>query len=98
MVSRTLATPRPHSRSSIRKQIEHALENPIDGDPLSARLKANLKLTIAFDDLSATDQALTPPDPRSIALECALTAAANAQIDDVQVVSARGLSRRMHKA
>lgn len=81
----------------LREHIKASLESPIDSEPLSKRLLSGMKLTIAFDDITATDRALALPDPRGIALEEILTIAAEAQIDDVELVNARGLSRRMSK-
>ena len=77
---------------------KRAIERPVDGEPLRARLKRGMALTVAFDDLTATDRALATPDPRGIALEAVLTLAAEAGVDDVELVVARGLSRRMTKA
>lgn len=82
----------------LRANVRQAIAKPIDGEPLPALLKKGMVLTVAFDDLSATDRALSSPDPRAIALEEMLTAAAEAGIDDVQVLCARGLGRRMTKS
>lgn len=82
----------------LRANARAAIENPIDGDPLSARLQKGMTLTLAVDDLSATDRALSVPDPRGVALEMVLTAVAEAGIDDVEIVVSRGLGRRMTKS
>jgi hypothetical protein len=82
----------------VRANVRHMLSNPTDGEPLQARMRSGMRLTVAFDDLTATDRPLASPDPRGIALEEVLTIVAEAGIDDVQLVNARGLGRRMTKA
>jgi hypothetical protein len=57
-----------------------------------------MTLTVAVDDLTATDRALATPDPRGIVIEAILTAAAESGVDDVELIVARGLSRRLNKA
>jgi hypothetical protein len=82
----------------VRANVRDSLERPANGEPLRALLRPNMVLTIAFDDLTATDRPLSTPDPRGVALEEVLTVVAEAGIDDVQLVNARGLARRMTKA
>jgi hypothetical protein len=44
--------------------IRHALLNPVDSDPLPARLFPGMKLTIAFDDVSLPLPPMRRPDAR----------------------------------
>jgi hypothetical protein len=81
----------------LRANVRQSLQKPLDGEPLPAMLRANMKVTVAFDDLTATDRALSTPDPRAIALEELLTVIAAAGVDNVQLLNARGLGRRMTK-
>ncbi|GIU83230.1 MAG: hypothetical protein KatS3mg008_0005 [Acidimicrobiales bacterium] len=75
--------------------IRHALENPIDSDPLPALLRPGMKLTIAFDDLSLPLPPMRRPDVRQRVIECVLDMAAEAGVDDVELIAALALHRRM---
>lgn len=73
--------------------IDAALESPTDSDPLAARLRPGMKLTIAFDSVTAAP-ALRTPDVRGRIIERVLVQAAAAGVDDVRVICATGLNRR----
>ena len=71
-----------------------ALASPIAGTPWTARLWSGMRLTITFADISV----LTPPaadDPRRVVVEQLLTSAAEAGVDDVALIAATGLRRRL---
>lgn len=72
-----------------------ALLNPIDDDPLPEILTPGMKLTIAFDDLSLPLPPMARPDSRQRILEAVLDMAAAAGVDDVHIIAALGLHRRM---
>jgi len=76
--------------------IVQSLLNPIDSDPLPARLFAGMKLTIAFDDASLSLPKMRRPDTRQRLIEAVLDMAAAAGVDDVHIIAALGLHRRMH--
>ncbi len=76
--------------------IRDALLNPIGSDPLPARLFAGMKLTIAFDDASLSLPKMRRPDTRQRMVEAVLDMAAAAGVDDVHIIAALGLHRRMH--
>jgi hypothetical protein len=78
--------------------IRHALLNPIDSDPLPALLKPGMKLTIAFDDVSLPLPPMRKPDVRQRVIEAVLDMAAEAGVDDVVLVAALALHRRMTEA
>ncbi len=78
--------------------IREALESPIDSDPLSARLFAGMKLTIAFDDVSLPLPPMRRPDVRQRVIEAVLDLAARAGVDDVHLIAALALHRRMTEA
>jgi len=76
--------------------IREALENPIgDSQPLSALLFPGAKVTIAFDDVSLPLPPMRPPDVRQRVIEAVLDTAAAAGVDDVVLIAALALHRRM---
>ncbi len=76
--------------------VRHALEHPIgDSPPLSALLRPGMRLTIAFDDASLPLPPMRRPDIRQRVIEAVLNKAAAAGVDDVVLVAALGLHRRM---
>jgi len=78
--------------------IAHALENPEGSEPLRALLKPGMKLTIAFDDISLPLPPMRTPDIRGRVIEQVLELAARAGVDDVQLIAALSLHRRMTPA
>ena len=78
--------------------IRHALLNPIDHDPLPELLFPGMKLTIAFDDISLPLPKMRRPDTRQRVIEAVLDLAADAGVDDVQLICALALHRRMTEA
>src|SRR5712691_3957713 len=76
--------------------IRHALLNPVGSDPLPARLFPGMKLTIAFDDISLPLPKMRRPDVRQRVIEAVLDLAAEAGVDDVVLIAALALHRRMH--
>ena len=76
--------------------IRHALENPLgDSAPLRTLLSAGMKLTIAFDDISLPLPPMQAPDIRQRVIEAVLDLAAEAGVDDVVLIAALALHRRM---
>ncbi len=75
--------------------IVDALLNPIDDDPLPSLLTPGMKLTIAFDDISLPLPPMQRPDVRQRIIEAVLDMAAEAGVDDVHLVAALALHRRM---
>jgi lactate racemase len=76
--------------------IRAALENPLgDSSPLSGLLRPGMRLTIAFDDISLPLPPMRAPDVRQRVIEAVLDAAAAAGVDDVVLVAALALHRRM---
>ena len=75
--------------------IAHALEHPHDAEPLSALLTPGMRLTIAFDDISLPLPKMRRPDVRQRVIEAVLDAAAAAGVDDVVLIAALALHRRM---
>ena len=80
-------------------EIRHALENPLgDSAPLRALLTPGMKLTIAFDDISLPLPPMRRPDVRQRVIEAVLDVAAEAGVDDVHLIAALALHRRMTEA
>src|SRR5438067_6989734 len=83
--------PIAHPERAIRR----ALAKPLDDDPLKALLRPNMKLTIAFDDLSLPLPPMASPDVRQLVIEEVLEQAADAGVEDVHLIAANSLHRRM---
>jgi len=75
--------------------IRDALLNPRDSEPLPSLLRPGMKLTIAFDDVSLPLPPMKRPDIRQRVIEEVLDMAAAAGVDDVQLIAALALHRRM---
>ncbi len=75
--------------------IAAALDEPFDSEPLKAKLRPGMKLTIGIDDISLPLPQMKRPDARQLILERVLTLAAEAGVDDVELIVANSLHRRM---
>jgi len=75
--------------------VRAALVHPVDSEPLPALLRPGMKLTIAFDDVSLPLPPMQQPDVRQRVIEAVLELAAEAGVDDVQLIAALSLHRRM---
>ena len=75
--------------------IENALENPIGQKPLSQLLKQEMKITIAFDDISLPLPPMKRPDLRQTAIEIILEKLEKAGINDIHLIAAICLHRKM---
>jgi hypothetical protein len=94
--SRVVYAPDPiepiaHPERAIRRALAH----PLDDDPLTSLLRPGMKLTIAFDDLSLPLPPMAQPDARQLVLEEVIEMAAQAGVEDVHLVAANSLHRRM---
>jgi len=79
--------------------IRHALLNPLgDSAPLPSLLRPGMRLTICFDDVSLPLPPMKQPDIRQRVIEAVLDMAAAAGVDDVVLVAALALHRRMTDA
>ncbi len=76
--------------------IRHALSHPLgDSEPLPALLRPGMRLTVCFDDISLPLPPMEAPDVRQLVIEQVLDMAAQAGVDDVVLVAALALHRRM---
>jgi hypothetical protein len=87
-----------HGIKDPNAAIADALVNPINDDPLPSLLKPGMKLTIAFDDISLPLPPMQRPDIRQRVIEAVLDHAAAAGVDDVHIIAALCLHRRMTEA
>ena len=78
--------------------IAAALDHPTDSEPLAARLRPGMRLTITFDDNTVPVPGMTAPDLRAEVIEAVLGRAADAGVDDVALIAAIGLNRRQTPA
>src|SRR5262245_52738941 len=78
--------------------IRHALLNPQGSEPLPELLRPGMKLTIVFDDISIPLPQMQTPDVRQRVIEQVLEMAAAKGIDDVELIAANALHRRMTPA
>jgi lactate racemase len=91
----------PDSLPGIRNvdaAIARAVHNPVGIEPLPELLKPGMRLTIVFDDLSLPLPPMQTPDVRQRVIEQVLELAARAGVDDVELIAANSLHRRMTPA
>ena len=95
--SRVIYAPEPMKAiEDPYRAIRHALLHPVgDRDPLPALLRPGMKLTICFDDISLPLPPMEAPDIRQMVIETVLDMAAEAGVDDVVLIAALALHRRM---
>ncbi len=98
--SRVIYAPEPHAPlADPDAAIASALDNPLgDSPPLSGLLRPGMRLTIAFDDVSLPLPPMKSPDVRGQVIEAVLDRAAAAGVDDVVLIAALALHRRMTDA
>ncbi len=98
--SRVLYAPEPvDALADPVTAIRRALDEPLgDAAPLRSQLRAGMQLTIAFDDVSLPLPPMRAPDIRQLVIEQVLEIAAEAGVDDVVLIAALALHRRMTDA
>ena len=79
----------------VDAEIRRALLNPHGAEPLPELLRPGMRLTIAFDDISLPLPPMRTPDIRGRIMEHVLEIAARRGVDDVQLIVANSLHRRM---
>lgn len=75
--------------------IRYALNHPHDCDPLFAQLEPGMKVTIAVDDISMPLPPMQTPDIRQTTLEILLEMLHGHGIDDIHIIIAVSLHRKM---
>src|SRR3954469_7606274 len=81
----------PNPRAAIR----YALNHPEGSEPLHALLEPGMKVTIAVDDISLPLPPMQRPDVREIILDIVLEMLADHGVDDIHIIVATSLHRRM---
>jgi hypothetical protein len=79
----------------VRGAIRDALGHPLNAEPLQDLLRPGMRLTIAFDDISLPLPPMQTPDVRQLVLEEVLELAARRGVEDVELLVANSLHRRM---
>jgi lactate racemase len=75
--------------------IRDALLHPLGSEPLPDLLRPGMRLTVAFDDISLPLPPMKAPDVRQRVLEQVLELAARRGVEDVELIVANSLHRRM---
>ena len=83
---------------AIDEAIRNALLHPEGTEPLPELLKPGMRLTIVFDDISLPLPPMRAPDVRQRVIEHVLELAAAKGVDDVELIAANSLHRRMTPA
>src|SRR5215467_7982644 len=78
--------------------IRYALLRPENADPLFAQLNPNMRVTIAIDDISLPLPQMRRPDIRERILNQVVQTLADYGVDDVHLIVATALHRRMTEA
>src|SRR5467141_591959 len=81
----------PNREAAIR----YALNHPHGCDPLFAQLEPGKKVTIAVDDISLPLPPMAKPDIRQTVLEIVLDMLAGHGVDDIHIIIANSLHRKM---
>ncbi len=84
----------PNREAAIR----YALNHPHDCDPLHAQLQPGMKVTVAIDDISMPLPPMKTPDIRQTALEILVDMLHGHGVDDIHLIIAISLHRRMTEA
>jgi hypothetical protein len=81
--------------ADVESAIGAALDSPLGMDPLDSFLRPGMRLTIAFDDISLPLPPMREPDIRGQVIEQVLERAYRAGVDDIHLIAALALHRRM---
>lgn len=82
--------------SNATAAIRYALNHPENMEPLHGLLEPGMKVTIAVDDISLPLPMMRRPDVRELILEIVCGMLADHGVDDVHIIVATSLHRRMH--
>jgi hypothetical protein len=82
----------------VETSISYALEHPLGTEPLRSMLTPDMRITIAVDDISLPLPPMRTPDIRQRVVTAVLRTLGQAGVDDIHIVVAGGLHRRMTDA
>src|SRR5215468_6072939 len=75
--------------------IRYAINHPYGSEPLYAKLRPGMKVTIAIDDISLPLPPMRRPDVRERVLRVVLGMLADYAVDDIHIIVATSVHRRM---
>jgi hypothetical protein len=75
--------------------IRYAIHHPLGSEPLYAKLRPGMKVTIALDDISLPLPPMRQPDIRERVLHVVLELMADHGVDDIEIIVATGVHRKM---
>jgi nickel-dependent lactate racemase len=75
--------------------IRYAINHPYNSEPLYAKLRPGMKVTIAIDDISLPLPPMRAPDVRERVLTIVLQLLADHGVDDVEMIIATSVHRKM---
>ncbi len=81
--------------ANVEAAIHYAINHPHGSEPLHARLRPGMKVTIAIDDISLPLPPMRRPDVRERVLTVVLEQLADHGVEDVHLVIATSVHRRM---
>jgi nickel-dependent lactate racemase len=92
--------PRPPMEGlrDVDAAIRYAINHPLGTDPLHAKLRPGMKVVIAMDDVSVPLPPMRRPDMRERVLTVVLGLLADHAVEDVEIVIATSIHRRMTAA
>ncbi len=79
----------------VEAAIRYAINHPENSEPLYAKLRPGMKVTIAVDDISLPLPPMRRPDIRERVLTIVLDLLADHGVDDVEIIVATSVHRRM---
>ena len=79
----------------VNAAIRYAINHPYNSEPLYAKLRPGMKVTIAIDDISLPLPPMKRPDIRERVLTVVLDLLADHGVDDVELIIATSVHRRM---
>lgn len=80
---------------NVDAAIRYALNHPENSEPLYAKLRPGMKVTIAVDDISLPLPPMKRPDVRERVLTLVLEQLADHGVDDIEIIIATSVHRRM---
>jgi nickel-dependent lactate racemase len=89
--------PRPplEPLKDVDAAIRYAINHPLGSEPLYAKLKPGMKVTIAIDDISLPLPPMRRPDVRERVLRVVLGLLSDYAVDDIHIIVATSVHRRM---